>query len=67
MEVEGEGRKYVAQIVHGQGRTGGDRFGVLDKDGLGYREVNLAEWFAEAGRWTGREKTKAKSTERKAA
>jgi hypothetical protein len=43
LEQEGEGYKYVAQLVNAKGRRGGDRF-----DSLGpFREMNLQEWFAE--------------------
>jgi hypothetical protein len=42
-EVEGEGFKYMAQLVNAKGRRGGDRF-----DSLGpFREMDLTEWFAE--------------------
>jgi hypothetical protein len=42
-EQEGEGFKYMAQLVNAKGRRGGDRF-----DSLGpFREMDLTEWFAE--------------------
>jgi hypothetical protein len=41
LEQEGEQPKYVAQLFNGNGRRGGDRFGVLGD----FRELNLAEWF----------------------
>jgi hypothetical protein len=42
-EVEGEGFRYVAQLVNAKGRRGGDRFDVLGP----FREMDLSEWFAE--------------------
>ena len=41
--VEGEGEqptRYMAQLINGNGRRGGDRFGVLGKT----RDVDLTEW-----------------------
>jgi AAA domain len=45
MNVEGEGRKWVAQLVAGKGRQGGDRFNCLGD----WRELDLTEWFKAAG------------------
>jgi DNA (cytosine-5)-methyltransferase 1 len=44
LDQEGE-TKYVAQLFNGNGRRGGDRFGVLGD----YRELDLAEWFDVIG------------------
>lgn len=41
LEVEGEGTKYIAQLVHDKGRRGGDRYDVLGS----WRELDLAEWI----------------------
>jgi hypothetical protein len=38
--------EYVAQLVNGKGRRGGDRFDGLLKQGEIARPVNLTEWFA---------------------
>jgi hypothetical protein len=40
-----EEAKYVAQLHNGNGRRGGDRFGVLGN----WRELDLAEWFQAIG------------------
>jgi len=40
-----EGPRYVAQLYNGNGRQGGDRFGVLGD----FREIDLAEWFQAIG------------------
>jgi len=45
LDVEGEPPKYVAQLFNGNGRRGGDRFGVLGD----FREVNLTDWFEAIG------------------
>jgi hypothetical protein len=43
VEEKGDGNRvhYVAQLVSGRGRRGGDRFGVLGTS----RELDLAEWL----------------------
>jgi hypothetical protein len=46
VEKEGGGYEYVAQLVNGKGRRGGDRFDDLLGEGEVSRPVNLAEWFA---------------------
>jgi hypothetical protein len=40
LDQDGES-KYVAQLFNGNGRQGGDRFGVLGD----YRELNLEDWL----------------------
>lgn len=40
-EQEGADPLYMAQLVNGRGRRGGDRFGVLGQN----REVDLTEWI----------------------
>jgi hypothetical protein len=42
-EEEGQGFKYMAQLVNAKGRRGGDRFDTLGP----FREMDLTEWFAE--------------------
>jgi hypothetical protein len=44
LEQDGDVR-YVAQLFNGNGRQGGDRFGVLGD----FRELDLAEWFEAIG------------------
>jgi len=49
--VAGEGDappKYLAQLINGGGRRGGDRFGVLGPD----REINVSEWIELAAATT---------------
>jgi hypothetical protein len=45
VEKEGGGFEYVAQLVNGKGRRGGDRFDSLLEQGQVARAVNLTEWF----------------------
>lgn len=40
-----DGPKWVAQLFNGNGRQGGDRFGVLGD----FREIDLADWFQAIG------------------
>lgn len=58
VDVEGEGKKFMAQLTIEKGRTGGDRFDCLGD----YREVNLTEWFTEAGVHTGTPQEAEKKT-----
>lgn len=46
VEKEGGGFEYVAQLVNGKGRRGGDRFDGLLQAGEIARPMNLTEWFA---------------------
>lgn len=52
--IEGEGDappRYVAQLVNGKGRRGGDRFGVLGP----MRDIDLGEWIKLAKNPTSKE------------
>jgi hypothetical protein len=48
---EGKGHRYLAQLLDGKGRRGGDRFGALGT----VRDVNISEWVELARKATAKE------------
>jgi hypothetical protein len=55
LDQEGAEPKFVAQLFNGNGRQGGDRFGVL----ADYEVLDLADWFARISPQTTIETAKA--------